>query len=107
MGEEIFTPDADDVRLQDPGPLEDPIVTLTLAKLYMDQGLYRESAEVFQKLMKKNPSNQSFKQGYASARAQLQGGLRSFNVSGSVSIKEKKIAQLQSWLDSVQRGRKT
>lgn len=94
------TPDKDDQK-------EGPLFSTTLASLYMSQGHYQEAAEVYQKLLAQDPSDEESRQGLEIVLRHLapgQGAEAAFQEgSGPEDSKKKKVQRLQSWLDSIRK----
>lgn len=86
---------------------EAPLLSATLASLYMSQGHYQEAADVYQKLLARDPSDEESREGFVKALQSLapkQGGEGfSEESSGSDNPKKKKTQRLQSWLDSIRK----
>jgi tetratricopeptide (TPR) repeat protein len=94
------TPDKNDRK-------EDPLLSPTLASLYMSQGHYQKAADVYQKLLARDPSDEESRQGLNKALQALapkQGEEAvSQESSGPDDPKKKKAQRLQSWLDSIRK----
>lgn len=86
---------------------EESLLSTTLASLYMSQGHYQQAADVYQKLMARDPSDEESRQGLEKALQSLllkQGvGGASQESSGADDPKKKKAQRLQSWLDSIRK----
>ncbi|MCG3117532.1 MAG: tetratricopeptide repeat protein [Candidatus Manganitrophus sp. SA1] len=86
---------------------EESLLSTTLASLYMSQGHYQQAADVYQKLMARDPSDEESKQGLEKALQSLLlkqgGGGASQESSGADDPKKKKAQRLQSWLDSIRK----
>lgn len=86
---------------------EESLLSTTLASLYMSQGHYQQAADVYQKLMARDPSDEESKQGLEKALQSLllkQGGSgASQESSGADDPKKKKAQRLQTWLDSIRK----
>jgi tetratricopeptide (TPR) repeat protein len=89
---------------------EEELATTTLASLYMDQGHFREAAEIYQKILARDPSNKESLKGLEYALHKLNGppalhpgsfGLE--NNRGGQS--QGKTQRLQSWLDSIRKDK--
>lgn len=86
---------------------EESLLSTTLASLYMSQGHYQQAADVYQKLMARDPSDEESRQGLEKALQSLLlkqgGGGASQESSGADDPKKKKAQRLQSWLDSIRK----
>ncbi|WDT75473.1 MAG: tetratricopeptide repeat protein [Candidatus Manganitrophus sp.] len=86
---------------------EESLLSTTLASLYMSQGHYQQAADVYQKLLARDPSDEESKQGLEKALQSLLlkqgGGGASQESSGADDPKKKKAQRLQSWLDSIRK----
>lgn len=85
---------------------EDSLLSTTLASLYMSQRHYQEAADVYQKLLARDPSDEESRQGLEKALRSLapkQETGSSQESSGSDDPKKKKTQRLQSWLDSIRK----
>jgi tetratricopeptide (TPR) repeat protein len=86
---------------------EESLLSTTLASLYMSQGHYQEAADIYQKLLARDPSDEESRLGLERALQSLaskQGGKgASQESSGPDDLKHKKIQRLQSWLDSIRK----
>jgi len=87
----------------------DVFVTATLAGLYFDQGSYREAAEIYEKLLTKNPSDLESKVRLEEALLSMKKGglkLQSSAKSGHQdSSRAWQSSYLQAWLDNIQMDR--
>lgn len=81
---------------------EEPLLSTTLASLYMSQGHYQEAAEVYQKLLALDPSDEESRQGLEKALQHLAPG-NALEPSNPDDSKSKKTRRLQSWLDSIRK----
>lgn len=86
---------------------EESLLSTTLASLYMSQGHYQQAADVYQKLLARDPSDEESRQGLEKALQSLLlkqgGGGASQESSGADDPKKKKAQRLQSWLDSIRK----
>ncbi|MCG3110339.1 MAG: tetratricopeptide repeat protein [Candidatus Manganitrophus sp. SB1] len=86
---------------------EESLLSTTLASLYMSQGHYQQAADVYEKLMARDPSDEESRQGLEKALQSLLlkqgGGGASQESSGADDPKKKKAQRLQSWLDSIRK----
>lgn len=83
---------------------EDSLLSTTLASLYMSQGHYQEAADVYQKLLARDPSDEESRQGLEKAlQSLMQKQGVSVESSGPDDPKKKKAQRLQSWLDSIRK----
>lgn len=86
---------------------EESLLSTTLASLYMSQGHYQQAADVYQKLMARDPADEESRQGLEKALQSLLlkqgGGGASQESSGADDPKKKKAQRLQSWLDSIRK----
>ena len=88
------------------GKEEEPLLSTTLASLYMSQGHYKEAAEVYEKLLARDSSDEESRQGLEKALQHLAPGREAEASSGASSpedSKTKKTRRLQSWLDSIRK----
>ncbi len=89
-------------------PVQDVFATATLAGLYFDQGAYREAAEIYRKLLLKNPSDIGMQLRLEHALSQIQGktGTPKHSMGiGTETVRDArkwKIARLQAWLNHIQ-----
>jgi len=104
---EPVSSDIEEPSDQQEGSKEDPLLSTTLASLYMSQGHYQEAANVYQKLLARDPSDEESRQGLEKALHFLtskQGTEKaSQDDSGLDDSKKKKAQRLQSWLDSIRK----
>jgi len=85
---------------------EAPLFSTTLASLYMSQGHYKEAAEVYEKLLERDASDEECRQGLEKALqhlAPLSNAEVSTGASHPEDSKQKKLRRLQSWLDSIRK----
>lgn len=86
---------------------EDSLLSTTLASLYMSQGHHQAAADVYQKLLARDPSDDESRQGLEKALHFLtskQGAEKASQESSEPEDSKKKKAQrLQSWLDSIRK----
>lgn len=85
---------------------EEPLLSTTLASLYMSQGHYKEAAEMYEKLLERDPSDEESRQGLEKALRRLAPENKAesaSNTSNPDDSKNKKTRRLQSWLDSIRK----
>lgn len=86
---------------------KESLLSTTLASLYMSQGHYQQAADVYQKLLARDPSDEESRQGLEKALQSLLlkqgGGGASQEGSAADDPKKKKAQRLQSWLDSIRK----
>lgn len=100
--ESVFSEFVASVPQPEPG-LEEKLATGTLAALYMDQGHFQEAAEVYKKILERDPSDQESLKGLESALQKLTGPAVLENGRGRQA--SGKTQRLQSWLDSIRKGK--
>ena len=83
---------------------KEPHLTQTLATLYLSQGHYKEAVDVYEKLLMKDPSNRTFRQGLDEALQHIRGKDKPEKGTGLSSV-AKRIRRLQLWLDAIQKKR--
>lgn len=89
-------------------PVQDVFATATLAGLYFDQGAYREAAEIYKKLLLKNPSDIGIQIRLEHALSQVPGETSSRKQSTGINTdtisdaRKWKIERLQAWLNHIQ-----
>ena len=80
------------------------LATPTLAALYMRQGCYREAAGIYNTLLARDPGDAESRRGLEAALARLQGGGQPDDAPSSGVLRARKIARLEAWLETLQRG---
>jgi tetratricopeptide (TPR) repeat protein len=74
---EEVEPDLDEPVLDEPTIREpEPVVTETMAELYVSQGLYAEAVDIYEQLLARNPDDTRFEQRLAELREQAAGEAR-------------------------------
>lgn len=86
------------------------LATPTLASLYLDQGHFKEAVEVYRKILARDPSNRESLKGLEYALQKLNGPpVPHAGSSGSENNRsgqpQGKTQRLQSWLDSIRKGK--
>lgn len=81
-----------------------PIVTKTLAEIYLKQGHLKEAYEIYLALSKKDPSDPEIQQRLKELKVRLE--LRSQKCYYSFHSPEEKIRFLKRWLDNIQKIKK-
>lgn len=81
-----------------------PIVTKTLAEIYLKQGHLKEAYEIYLALSKKDPSDPEIQQRLKELKVRLE--LRSQKCYYSFRSPEEKIRFLKRWLDHIQKIKK-
>lgn len=104
---------------------EEPIKTATLADIYVKQGLYQKALNLYSQILSRDPANQEIQRKAEAAQQQLQQQgqktAKAEKVAEASTVsspetsteptkaemdpKEKLIAKLQGWLDSIQQRR--
>ncbi len=89
---------------------QDVFSTATLASLYFDQGAYREAAEIYKKLLLKNPSDLESKMRLGQALSHMQGkpamSKTPVETGRQDSARAWRISYLQAWLERIQTARR-
>jgi len=86
--------------------LQDVFATATLAGLYFDQGAYREAAEIYKKLLIKDPSDLENKMRLEQALSAMQGEPVSAKAYRHDRARAWRISYLKTWLDRIQMERR-
>lgn len=88
----------------------DVFATETLAGLYFDQGAYREAAEIYKKLLAKNPSDLKSKIRLERALSRMEHdsvlSKPSIKTSHDNRTRAWRISYLEAWLDQIQSERR-
>ena len=99
-------PPSAEERSREGSEKEDPLLSTTLASLYMSQGHYKEAANIYEKLLARDASDEESRQGLEKALQNLvpeRKAEASSEVSNPDNSKKKKLHRLQSWLDSIRK----
>lgn len=81
-----------------------PILTKTLAEIYLKQGHLKEAYEIYLALLKKDPSDPDLQQRLKELKLRLE--LRSQKPYYSFHSTEERIRFLKRWLENIQKRKK-
>jgi predicted Zn-dependent protease len=81
-----------------------PILTKTLAEIYLKQGHLKEAYEIYQALSKKDPSDPEIRKRLKELKARLDPS--PVELSFSFRSPEEKVRFLKRWLANIQKRRK-